>query len=181
MLEARKLNQDYAYDEFPPVRLKKPSRQIRPKTAGHAREKLMIISSIGLVFTICIMFTATQAMITDRSNKINQVKNEISVLQNSNERIKLEIAQKKSLDRIEQIALNELGMVQPNEQTIEYIASAQTAAEQPAVSMAVPETAGKVSVAVESGKKMNPALQSLNRLVSAYLVGINRVEASEQQ
>lgn len=180
MLEARKLNQDYAYDEFPPVRLKKTSRKIRPKTAGPAREKLMIISSIGLVFVICLMFTATQAMITDRSNKIIQVKGEISVLQNSNERIKLEIAQKKSLDRIEQIARNDLGMVQPNEDTIEYIAGTQTAEEQPAISMAVPETAGKVSVALQSGEKMNPGMQSLNRLVSAYLVGINHVEASEQ-
>lgn len=181
MLAARKLNQEYAYEyeEFSPARRTKSSRKIRPKKAGAAREKLIIITSICFIFVVGLMFTATQAMITDRSNKIIQVKSEITDLQNGNERIKLKIAQKKSLDRIEMIARTELGMVQPDEKSIEYIASTQPA-DQPTVAMAMPKTSGKASVAVEKGEKIHPALQSFNRLISAYIIGIEHVEASEQ-
>lgn len=186
MSVARKLSQENQYQQQYGTNHQNsisPKRRAKKSAAG---EKLAITGCVILALIVGILFTATQAMVTERSAEIIQVKSEISDLQNANERLKLEIAKLKSLDRIEMIARTELGMVQPELSSIQYIAFEDRQGKNLAVAFSPTEEDNKEKaevnngkVEVKSGEKMHPALEAVSRMVTNYVFGVRNVEASE--
>ena len=163
--------QEYAYPDETPRREQSIPKKVQIKKKSSLNPRLMAVSAIGLIFLTGLFFITTQAIITNRSDKIIQTKAEILDLQNSNERLKLKIAEMKSMNRIEQIARNQLGMVSPQTESIEYIAFADPA-------VAGPPAAAAASPAA-AAKDVKPSiLQNISRLVSHYLLGVTPAAAS---
>jgi len=67
-----------------------------------------------MFFVLGLLLTSQAAIITNKGYEVVRLKQEISSLQTANERLKLEIAQMDSLERIETIALADLGMEKPS-------------------------------------------------------------------
>lgn len=179
MLAARQLSQEYRYQEERIYQGELTRRKRRAKKTNPVTEKLVITGCVLFAMVVGLMLTATQAMITDRADKIIQAKTEISNLQNGNERLKLEIAELKSLDRIEQIARTELGMVSPEPKNIQYLALSETETNGQEVADKAQGKEASGIVGVKTGEKMHPALHSLNKMVTGYVFGIKQVEASQ--
>lgn len=161
-LAAAKLDQEHLYPDYAPRReIKSPPKpQVRKKPA--ALPQMVVITAVSLIFLTGLLLIMTQAMITSRSDSIIQTKAEITDLKNSNERLKLKIAELKSLERIDNIARTQLGMVSPQNTSIEYIAFLDSA---DATATVIPETA----VASSSAEERVSVLQFLRRLVSGCL------------
>ncbi|MGI6066989.1 MAG: septum formation initiator family protein [Bacillota bacterium] len=178
MLVARKLSQEDRYQQYENNRQSSFRSKRRVKKCA-AVEKLVITGCVILALAVGLLFTATQAMVTERSAKITQIKTEITDLQNANERLKLEIARLKSLDRIEMIAMTELGMVQPELSSIQFIAVDDRQEENSQVAFSPTAVNNNGKVEVKNGEKMHPALQAVSQMVTNYVFGVRNVEASE--
>lgn len=136
--------------------------------------KLVIVGWVFLAVMTGLMLTATHSQITHKTANINQTKEEISDLQNANERLKLEIDRLKSLDRIEQIATTELGMIQPGINDIEYIAYEKDPEHEEMSAEAAPVEENAAIVKVESGQKMHPAILAVSKMIANYVFDMRR-------
>jgi cell division protein FtsL len=168
LLEAKQISHtygDYIYQPRPVVR---PRPKAKNKNKNMLLAKVVVVGSVLFAVLIGLLLTATHAQITSKTDNIIRIKNEISDLQNTNERLKLEIARLKSLDRVELIATTELGMIQPGINEIEYIAfeDIEEAAVSPRenASQEIP-----AAVEVASEKKMHPIILAVNKLVFDYV------------
>jgi len=108
---------DYANAQPQQTNNRKPRQ--RQKTSPTAR-LVLGISLIALVFLTGISFTWLQAYKAQLNYQLNKTKAEIQALQTANQRMEVEIARLKSLDRIENIATSQLGMIKNS--GIEYLA-----------------------------------------------------------
>lgn len=79
------------------------------------------IACIALIFIIGISLVAQHAFINNLGYEIGQHKNKITVLDIENEKLKLELSSLADLSRIENVAINQLGMIAPN--NIKYVIS----------------------------------------------------------
>lgn len=173
MAVAAKLNQEYAYPDYAPSREQYSPKKTQVKRKSAINFQLMVVSAIGLVFLTGLFFIMTQAIITNRSDKITQTKAEILDLQNANDRLKLKIAELKSMNRIELIARNQLGMVSPQTGSIEYIAMSDTA------DLGQAAAAGdQVNQTAAGESEQHSVLQTISRLVSRYILGVTPAAAA---
>lgn len=167
MLEARQISGDYSYEQRPVIR-----RKTKAKKAGMMQAKIVVVGCILFAVLTGLMLTATHSQVTQKTDNIIQVKREISDLQNANERLKLEIARLKSLDRIELIAMTELGMVQPGINDIKYIAFDSDV--QKSTTAEALEGENKAAVEVLSDEMVHPVILAVNKMVIDYIFNMRR-------
>lgn len=141
--------QSYVYTRPEKSNNRKPRQ--RQKTS-HTAQLVLGFSLIALIFLTGISFTWLKAYKAQLNHQLTQTKAEIQALQTANQRMEVEIARLKSLNRIENIAVTKLGMVK--NPGIEYLA---LAAEKPAA-----KVAAAAPVAGRGGEK-----GILGRLVAA--------------
>jgi len=163
LLVAKQISHDYSYHEEPVV-----SRKRRGRKAGPVQEKLILVGCIFLAVITGLMLAATHAQITDRNANIIQVKQEISDLQNANERLKLEIARLKSLDRIENIAMTQLGMVEPGIEDIQYVAFDDKNGSKASDTGTLAQGESKAVVEVNKADQIHPILLAVNKIIANY-------------
>ena len=164
MLEAKQISHaygDYIYEPRPVIK-----KRTKVKKASMLQAKIALVGCVLLAVVTGLLLTATHAQIISKTDNIIQIKAEISDLQNANERLKLEIARLKSLDRVEMIATTELGMIQPGINEIEYIAFEDNPAG--STNQDVPGEE-KATVEVASEKKIHPFILAVNRLVANFV------------
>lgn len=134
--------------------------------------KVKVISFMLLLFFAAFCFTAGTAIQAVKVHEINELKNEIAVLESSTERLELKKAQLLSLDRIENIAVNELGMVNP-EKTDAQLYSVEHVAE---INMALTSTNKSIATEdnIKEAKKdlsrFNPYVAAISSSMSNWLV-----------
>jgi cell division protein FtsL len=169
LLVAKQLSQPYEVE-------KKVTRHRRKrlKATNSLRENLAIIAWILMALVIGIALISVHAQVINHADKIIQIKGEILGLQNSNERLKLKIASLKSLDRIENIARTELGMVQPEESNVHYLIM-ENSEEQSELNSRVESAKNQ---GVTSKEESQTSLKAINKLVTDYVDGIDNAEAS---
>lgn len=82
-----------------------------PVTEGILKKTLSQLLKIFIVFSLLAVFNSfLQVLVISQNQDINQLQSEIQILKKDISRIKVEIASLESFDRIQSIALNELGM-----------------------------------------------------------------------
>lgn len=167
MLEARQISGDYSYEQSPVIRRKKGVRK-----ASLTQLRIAVVTCILLAVVAGLMLTATHIQITQRNDRIIQIKGEISDLQNANERLKLEIASLKSLDRIELIAKKELGMIQPGLNSVVYMAFDNEEPQATSVEALEGESKGKIEV--QSNQMAHRAILAVNKMVADYIFDMKR-------
>lgn len=108
---------DYTYEPTIAV----PKRKKQNNKHVSSKLKYAIISLIVLAFGIGLALTSRAALYYSQGYEITRLNREIESLQTDNERLKLEIEQLCSLDRVENMALTELGMVKPSKEDIKFL------------------------------------------------------------
>lgn len=139
------------------------------KTAVNGNNTLLFMVSYMLLIGIIVVFGILYINKYVEMNKLNlqmsQVEKEIQTLKAERQKLKLRISQYKSLDRIERIAKNELGMVNADEVT--YISMNQ---------------ADNSSTPIENRQSFSPLdkilkLRKLGYKISTWFKGLSQVEA----
>lgn len=83
------------------------------------------MATIALIFIIGMALVAQHVWINFLGYQISELKQDITNLQITNEKLKLKIANKSSLAFVENIAKNQLGMTNPADKSVYYIFSPQ--------------------------------------------------------
>lgn len=154
---------DYSYEPVLPA--PKAAKQRRLAT----KSKCLIVAIIICAFLTGLALTSQVALFVDKGYQITKLKKDIQSLQTANERLKLEIDQASSLDRVEQVALNDLGMTKPSLEDMEFIPVEDN------IQLAANTTETKTTVHVEMAQPSTLAI--ISQRISSFLWGI--VEASE--
>jgi cell division protein FtsL len=168
LLEAKQISHAYSDYNYKPRPIVKPRPKV--KRANMFIAKIVVVSGVLLAVLTGLLLTATHAQITYKTDNIIQLKREISDLHNANERLKLEIARLKSLDRVEMIATTELGMIQPGINEIEYIAFEDTDTQADLTEQGALGEESTAAVEVASGKKFHPIILVVNKLVIDHVL-----------
>lgn len=84
----------------------------RPQVNGALRSTCLVLFIITTAMTI--FFLIRSGMAAENAYALNQIKSKASVLEAENARLHLDIAQLKSPERIQAIAVQELGMIMPD-------------------------------------------------------------------
>jgi cell division protein FtsL len=116
LLVAPKYN-DYTYE--PTIAMPKRNRQGKKRLP--ARAKYSMVLFVVLAFVTGLALTSRVALYFYKGYEIAELNREIEALQTGNARLKLEIEQLCSLNRVEDLAINKLGMVKPSAEDIELL------------------------------------------------------------
>lgn len=103
---ARKLEYD-VYEENKVLSEKKKQRVSN-------KLKIKVVFAFIILFTLSALVVYRYALITDLSYKIDAKKNEYTEIKNENTRLKVQIASKLDIQRIQKIAEENLGMQKPD-------------------------------------------------------------------
>ena len=136
------------------------------KAKAIRRDRQRITACVLFCFLLAFSFTFLEAKIVDCGYAINSAKEEISDIQDQSDRLRLEIEDLCSLARIEEYAINNLGMVYPDATDIAYVQF--TPIESLTVAESTAEEEPVASVVVHEEEGQSGFLQSLYALVSGH-------------
>ncbi|MHB1127120.1 MAG: cell division protein FtsL [Bacillota bacterium] len=163
----------------------KPELTYRPTTRRTRRVKpigkvqlcglLLVVAVIGLAFT----FQAIS--VSNRGIQIDQMEQDISSLQSTKERLQLEIARLQSLDRVEKVATNQLGMQPPTDDSLIILASMEDEpTDQVALASQEPHRRDDQAVRLASRGTRTPVIAIVNSF-SKWFWGERQVEAAQPE
>lgn len=98
-----------------PYRKRSQQRKTRKLKKGHY---ILLLVFIGITILFILSRFAT---ITEKQYKVEKLRKEIETMEAENERLRVEIANLKSMSRIEKIAQSKLNMKKPNSYQIIYL------------------------------------------------------------
>ncbi|KJS19258.1 MAG: hypothetical protein VR72_19825 [Clostridiaceae bacterium BRH_c20a] len=111
---------DYMPENYPKVSERKKVKTSRRTWILRATPGIAVIV---IMFMLGMTFVAKHVWINFLGFQISELRKEIVNIQTDNEKIKLKIASIGSLEKVEEIAVNELGMVYPGNKSVHYIFS----------------------------------------------------------
>ncbi len=110
---ARKLEYD-VYEENKVLSEKKKQRV-------NNKVKVKVVFAFLIVFSLCGLVMYRYALITDLNYKINTRMNEYTEIRNENTRLMVKIESELDLQKVKQIAEENLGMQQPDKYQLTYV------------------------------------------------------------
>lgn len=137
------------------------------------KQKCSIALLIVCTFLIGLALTSQVASFVYQGYEVSKLEKEIAALQTANERLKLEIEELCSLDRVENLAVNQLGMVKPDIGDYQFILVEEKDA---FTSEAMTKNPTRLSSEDEKQAEM-PLLAAWTKKFSSMFIGL--VEASE--
>lgn len=105
------------YDYYDLEQISRPSTQVRKirKLKYKKNPKTFAVLIVMAFFIMGLALAARYAQITTAGYKINNLKKQVSSLQDENDQLDVQVKKLESLDRIETIAVGKLGMQKPND------------------------------------------------------------------
>jgi len=113
----RAVGSEYGYPGYRPYTEEKPTVKTSARKKASPRVGLLVIA---LLFALGLSYTFLQATKAQLRWQVNKAKELVAEMQMNNEKLKLEAARLKSLDRIEAIAISQLKMEKA--ERVEYLA-----------------------------------------------------------
>ncbi len=142
-----------------PVQREKKVVHRENRTVPASRYVIIILALV----VVSVLLVSRHNVILQRGYELKRLNSELTAIETENERLALSIGQQESLDRIEEIAINRLGMTRPNQ--LRLVAFQPTR----------PATAEHTDVAVEGHTPW------FGRIAAAVRGESARVEASSTQ
>lgn len=110
---AEKLQYD-VYEENKVLRAKKVHR-------SNAKEKVKMVFSIALVFSICFVMMYRYSLITEMNFNVYKQNQKYNDIRNENSNLKVQIEKQLNLNNIREKAEKKLGMQKPDKYQITYV------------------------------------------------------------
>lgn len=96
-------------------------QQIRESKKATFIKRMRAFATFAGVFAVALGLLFTNAMIIEKSSTVNDMQNELSELTEANNQMVLDIEKNLDLKKIEEIAINELGMKRPDKYQVVYV------------------------------------------------------------
>ncbi len=96
-------------------------QQLRVSKKAAFIKRMRAFALFAGVFAVALSFLFTNAMIIEKSSTVNDMQNELTKLTEANNQMVLDIEKNLDLKKIEEIAINELGMKRPDKYQIVYV------------------------------------------------------------
>ncbi|OPZ94201.1 MAG: Cell division protein FtsL [Firmicutes bacterium ADurb.Bin419] len=93
----------------------------KKKQRVNNKVKVKVVFAFLIVFSLCGLIMYRYALITDLNYKINARMNEYTEIKNENTRLMVKIESELDLQKVKQIAEENLGMQQPDKYQLTYI------------------------------------------------------------
>lgn len=101
-----------------------PRNNSRRNSSNSAKLKLRVIAAILTIFVFGVYYTSLSASIAGKSYELEQLQREIAQLETSNERMELTLNSMSSLEKVESIAVKDLGLEKRAADTAALVATA---------------------------------------------------------
>ena len=95
--------------------------QLRESKKAAFVKRVRVFATFAGVFAIALGLLFTNAVIIEKSSTVNDMQKELSELTETNNQMVLDIEKNLDLKKIEEIAINELGMKRPDKYQIVYV------------------------------------------------------------
>lgn len=96
-------------------------QQIRQSKRTAFIKRVRVCATFALVFAVAFGILFTNAVIIEKASAVNDMQNQLTELTEANNQIMLDIEKNLDLNKIEEIAINELGMKRPDKYQIVYV------------------------------------------------------------
>ena len=105
--------------EYEDQQIKKPkiNKKAKVQTVPDVNLKAVILC-VALAFIVCFVLLYRYAYITESTYKLNDIKKEYDSIRNTNYKLTVEIEENTDLNKIKEIAENDLGMHKPDKYQI---------------------------------------------------------------
>lgn len=103
---------------------KQPGTARSTRKSGSLKTRLYILGVIITIFVLGVYYISLSAQIASKGYQLEQLEREIVQLQISNERTELVVASMSSLDKVEHMAIETLGMNKPDSAASMIVAEA---------------------------------------------------------
>ena len=89
-------------------------------------KRMRVLGSAFCVFAVALGILFANAIVIEKSSTVNEMQNNLNALTEENNQIVLDIERNLDLNKIEDIAINELGMKRPDNYQVVYVDVEQT-------------------------------------------------------
>lgn len=100
----------------------KPSTRVEP---GRRVKKVKLFCVVTIIFLLCLVTVAQYSSLVILNYRLSSVRTELSAVLDSSRTLELEVARLSSVGRIDQIAREELGMVDPEIEQLRVLTVSQ--------------------------------------------------------
>lgn len=90
-----------------------PTKRVRKVTRTRVNPRAVYVLIFVIAFLVGIFFTSRYAQLAVTGYQVNQIKEKMQGLELENQKLSVQVDGLKSLNRIETVAMTELGMVKP--------------------------------------------------------------------
>lgn len=88
-------------------------KRVRKVKKVKRNPKVVYFGLVLIAFLLGLVIAAKQAQVAVTGYEVSELKQQLAILELENQELVMEVGKLKSLERIEKIALNELGLVKP--------------------------------------------------------------------
>lgn len=113
-------------------------RRPRPRAKGKPGHKILLLGLVLLAVGLAFAKTYLAVQVIIKGYELEALKKEIDTIQKENERLQLEVARLKAPERIASVATTRLGMVEPKENQLCYVAGKTVPGKQTQVATSTP-------------------------------------------
>lgn len=125
MVEANKKEVKYIYGnvayDIEPAPKKRSTTKVVPKKKTAPTIRLKLMARILMIFMLSFLLVFRFALVMQLTEDIRTAKAQISTLSNSNDDIRIQLAQANNLRKIDTVAVKSCGMVAPTQSDIVYV------------------------------------------------------------
>lgn len=145
-------------------------KRVRKVKKVKRNPKVVYFGLVLIAFLLGLVIAAKQAQVAVTGYEVSELKQQLAILELENQELVMEVGKLKSLERIEKIALNELGLVKPE-----------------AYQLVVVESSNKSEAQLETAEKLaekpreEGILQVLKGMIGSLEGRISSAEASISQ
>lgn len=172
MILAKEKSNYYDQHDYSP----RPRKRVRKVKKVKKNHKAVYVFVVLVAFLMGIFFTARYAQVAMQGYKINQLKEHLAAIQADNQRLQMEANRLASLDRIEKIAMSDLGMVKPEGVQFVAVENVNSLNNTPVE----PENrAIKTAAVTNQDSKVNPVLENLVKFLNEKKGQLEKAEAGQ--
>lgn len=96
-------------------------QQTRQNKKAAFIKRLRLCATFALVFAVAFGILFANAVVIEKASAVNDMQNQLSELTEENNQMRMDIEKNLDLSKIEEIAINELGMKRPDKYQVVYV------------------------------------------------------------
>lgn len=105
-----------------PVEVNRPVKSIKLHAPKRTRkQRVLFIAGVTAFFALGLYYTSLSAAIASKGYELERIRGEVQHLETATERLEYKVAAMSSLEKVEKVAVEQLGMSKPDYSQVVYV------------------------------------------------------------